>query len=102
MNNKEVLMEKELENKRKLTKEVKENMNKMIFINLNIAILFMLIMIGINIAYLNVSSEKFILFIKLFSILSVFFLLNNAVFAKIFFDKLDLNQNDELLYTVTN
>ena len=72
MNNKEVLMEKELENKRKLTKEVKENMNKMIFINLNIAILFMLIMIGINIAYLNVSSEKFILFIKLFSILSVF------------------------------
>ena len=37
-----------------------------------------------------------------FSILSVFFLLNNAVFAKIFFDKLDLNQNDELLYTVTN
>lgn len=72
MNNKEVLMEKELENKRKLTKEVKENMNKMIFINLNIAILFMLIMIGINIAYLNVSSEKFILFIKLFSVLSVF------------------------------
>ncbi len=72
MNNKEVLMEKELENKRKLTKEVKENMNKMIFINLNIAIVFMLIMIGINIAYLNVSSEKFILFIKLFSILSVF------------------------------
>lgn len=72
MNNKEVLMEKELENKRKLTKEVKENMNKMIFINLNIAIAFMLIMIGINIAYLNVSSEKFILFIKLFSILSVF------------------------------
>ena len=72
MNNKEVLMEKELENKRKLTKEVKENMNKMIFINLNIAILFMLIMIGINIAYLNISSEKFILFIKLFSILSVF------------------------------
>ena len=37
-----------------------------------------------------------------FSVLSVFFLLNNAVFAKIFFDKLDLNQNDELLYTVTN
>lgn len=72
MNNKEVLMEKELENKRKLTKEVKENMNKMIFINLNIAIVFMLIMLGINIAYLNVSSEKFILFIKLFSILSVF------------------------------
>lgn len=72
MNNKEVLMEKELEDKRKLTKEVKDKMNKMIFINLNIAIVFMLIMIGINIAYLNISSEKFILFIKLFSILSVF------------------------------
>ena len=49
--------EKELENKRKLTKEVKENMNKMIFINLNIAILFMLIMIGINLQYVQIQLD---------------------------------------------
>lgn len=37
-----------------------------------------------------------------FSILAVFFLLNNFIFSKISFDKLDLNKNDELLFTVCN
>lgn len=68
----ETQMEKELENKRKLTKEVKDKINAKVFENLALSILYMLVMIAINILYLNAKASDFIIGVKLFSVLSIF------------------------------
>lgn len=71
MSEKEILMEEEIENKRKLSQEAKDKMNEIIFLNFNISIILMLIMIAINIAFLNIMPNKFIMIIKSFSIFSI-------------------------------
>ncbi len=71
MSEKEILMEEEIENKRKLSQEAKDKMNGIIFLNFNISITLMLIMIAINIAFLNIMPNKFIMIIKSFSIFSI-------------------------------
>lgn len=68
---KEIQIEKELENKRKLSKEVKDDINKKVFINLDFSILYMMLMISINILYLNIDLPEFITGVKLFSVLSI-------------------------------
>ena len=57
---KEIQIEKELENKRKLSKEVKDYINKKVFTNLAFSILYMMLMIAINILYLNIDLSEFI------------------------------------------
>ena len=71
MSEKEILMEEEIENKRKLSQEAKDKMNEIIFFNFNISVILMLIMIAINIAFLNIMPNKFIMIIKSFSIFSI-------------------------------
>ncbi len=68
---KEIQIEKELENKRKLSKEVKDDINKKVFTNLDFSILYMMLMISINILYLNIDLPEFITGVKLFSVLSI-------------------------------
>ena len=68
---KEIQIEKELENKRKLSKEVKDYINKKVFTNLAFSILYMMLMIAINILYLNIDLSEFITGVKLFSVLSI-------------------------------
>ena len=68
---KEIQKEKELENKRKLSKEVKDYINKKVFTNLDFSILYMMLMISINILYLNIDLPEFITGVKLFSVLSI-------------------------------
>lgn len=65
------LMQKEIENKRKLPKEVKKNIDNAVFYNLLTAISIIVYMCIINAIFLNVSESVFDICVKTFAIVLI-------------------------------
>lgn len=75
--NKEKLMEKEIEEKRKITNEVKDKIDNEIFYNFLLAIVIMVYMFFINFGFLNLETGMFKTYIKVLTLiiasLTIFF-----------------------------
>ena len=74
---KEKLMEKEIEEKRKITDEVKKKIDSEVFYNFLLAVVIMIYMFFINFGFLNLKIEAFKIYIKILTLilasLTIFF-----------------------------
>ena len=68
---KEKLMEKEIEEKRKLTKEVKDKIDNEVFYNYMIAIFIMIYMFFINFGFSNLETDIFKIYTKVLAIILI-------------------------------
>ncbi|MGN1299244.1 MAG: hypothetical protein ACI4UE_04610 [Candidatus Scatovivens sp.] len=66
---KEKLMQQEIEEKRKLTKDIKNKIDNDVFYNFWLAVFIMIYMFFINLAYIKLSIYDFKLCIKIFSLI---------------------------------
>lgn len=69
--NKEKLMEKEIEEKRKITEDVKKKIDNEVFYNYMMAIFIMIYMFFVNFAFLNLDEHVFKYYIKVLALISI-------------------------------
>lgn len=66
---KEKLMQQEIEEKRKLTKEVKDKIDSGVFFNFWLAVSIMIYMFLVNLTYIKLNMSTFQIFMKIYSII---------------------------------
>jgi prepilin signal peptidase PulO-like enzyme (type II secretory pathway) len=71
MSEEEVQIEKEIEDRRKLTDEAKQNIKNKIFKNLILSVIYMLVIIAINVVFLKISTNIFSITAKVASVVSM-------------------------------
>lgn len=89
---KEKLMEKEIEEKRKITDEVRKKIDNEVFYNFLLAVVIMVYMFFINFGFLNLKTEVFKIYIKILTLI--------IASLTIFFFELSYRK-DNLKYTLT-
>ena len=89
---KEKLMEKEIEEKRKITDEVKKKIDSEVFYNFLLAVVIMIYMFFINFGFLNLKIEAFKIYIKILTLI--------IASLTIYFFELSYRK-DNLKYTLT-
>lgn len=89
---KEKLMEKEIEEKRKITDDVKKKIDNEVFYNFLLAVVIMTYMFFINFGFLNLNIEAFKIYIKILTLI--------IASLTIFFFELSYRK-DNLKYTLT-
>ena len=89
---KEKLMQQEIEEKRKLTKEVKDKIDSGVFFNFWLAVVIMIYMFFVNLTYIKLETLTFQMFMKIYSLILTIVMI---VFFEISYRK------DNLKYALT-